>query len=75
MSDNVLLYGEAGAWAVHERLRFGGTPAVPVDDRRDIAARPDVGVGVEGAITDRLFDPDRDAVRLTPIAAAAPPVA
>ncbi len=54
LTDNVLLYGKAGAWAVHERLRFGGTPVAPVYDREQIAVRPDARVGVEWAITDRL---------------------
>lgn len=54
LTDNVLLYGKAGAWAVHERLRFGGTPTAPLYSREDIAVRPDARVGVEWAITDRL---------------------
>ena len=52
LSDDVLLYGKAGAWAVHERLRFGGTPTAPLYDRDQIAVRPDARV--EWAITDRL---------------------
>lgn len=54
LTDNVLLYGKAGAWAVHERLRFGGTPAAPLVDRENLAVRPDARVGLEWAITDRL---------------------
>lgn len=54
LTDNVLLYGKAGAWAVHERLRFGGNAAAPLDSREDVAVRPDARVGVEWAITDRL---------------------
>ena len=54
LTDDVLLYGKVGAWAVHERLRFGGTPVAPLYDREQIAVRPDARVGVEWAITDRL---------------------
>lgn len=54
LTDNVVLYGKAGAWAVHERLRFGGSAISPLYSREDIAVRPDARVGVEWAITDRL---------------------
>lgn len=54
LTDNVLLYGKAGAWAVHERLRFGGNAAAPLYTREDIAVLPDARVGVEWAITNRL---------------------
>lgn len=54
LTDDVLLYGKAGAWAVHERLQVGATHTTPLYSREGIAVRPEARVGVEWAITDRL---------------------
>lgn len=54
LTPDVLLYAKAGAWAVHERLRFGATSSAQPFAREDVAVRPDARVGVEWAVTDRL---------------------
>jgi hypothetical protein len=54
LTPDVLVYGKAGAWAVHDQLRFGATSLSQPFSRDAIAVRPDASVGVEWAITDRL---------------------
>lgn len=54
VTEDVLVYTRAGVAAINETYRFGGSLARPSFSRNDIAVRPDAGVGVEWAITDRL---------------------
>ena len=54
LTPDVLLYGKAGAWAVHENLKVGPTSVSQPFMRDDVVVRPDARVGVEWAITDRL---------------------
>lgn len=54
LTPDVLLYGKAGVSAVHETLRVGATSVSVPFAREDIVVRPDAGVGVEWAVTDRL---------------------
>lgn len=54
LTPDVLLYAKAGAVAAHERLRVGAYSSSPPSTRENIAVRPDAGVGVEWAVTDRL---------------------
>lgn len=54
LSPDVLLYGKAGALAVHDTLRVGPTSVSQPFAREDIVVRPDARVGVEWAVTDRL---------------------
>lgn len=53
-TPDVLLYAKAGAVAAHETLRFGAPSSSLPFTREDIAVRPEAGVGVEWAVTDRL---------------------
>ncbi|MGY2050707.1 outer membrane protein [Methylobacterium sp. JK268] len=54
LTPDVLLYAKAGAAAVHETLRVGASPVSAPFSRDALAVRPDAGVGVEWAVTDRL---------------------
>jgi outer membrane immunogenic protein len=54
VTEDVLLYARAGLGAVNETFRVGPSPVTPGFSRQDIAIRPEAGVGVEWAVTDRL---------------------
>ncbi|GJE45045.1 outer membrane protein [Methylobacterium soli] len=54
LTPDVLLYAKAGVSSVHETLQFGATSFSVPFRRKDIVVRPDAGVGVEWAVTDRL---------------------